>query len=432
MFTTLLLILLNVSGTLPVVYLNTVSGSDITDRENYVPATCYIVDTAGDTTALDTIEVRGRGNWTWTGFEKKPYKLKLASKTKVLGMAKSKHWALMAAADDNLGFLKNPLGYLLSNRIGLRWTPSYRPVELMLNGSYHGLYFLTENIRVESNRVNLTSQDDGCTAADSITGGWLVEIDNYTSPGQVVLQEGNGQWLHITPDTPEALSQQQYNYLSAQMSALNNAIYGSSTTLATLLDLRESAKYYLVNELMLDCESYHGSCFLYKDNDALGDSRWSFGPVWDFGNAYNRTFYGGNDAFIWDNPEWEQYWIGELRQRSAFKAALAEEWYVFYHDIYPTIPAAIDSLAAAISSATVTDAQRWANHGAVNTYPNHAQSVACLKQLLQRHVNWLHQQWGEGTPPTAVDEQTAPQPVRKILKNGRLYIEQHGQLHLLY
>lgn len=432
MFTTLLLILLNVSGTLPVVYLNTVSGSDITDRENYVPATCYIVDTAGDTTALDTIEVRGRGNWTWNGFEKKPYKIKLASKTKVLGMAKSKHWALMAAADDNLGFLKNPVGYLLSKRIGLRWSPSYRPVELMLNGSYHGLYFLTENIRVESNRVNLTSQDDGCTAADSITGGWLVEIDNYSSPGQVTLQEGNGQWIRITPDTPEELSQQQYNYLSAQMSALNSAIYGSSTTLATMLDLRESARYYLVNELMLDCESYHGSCFLYKDNDTLGDSRWSFGPVWDFGNAYNRTFYGGNDAFIWDHPEFEQYWIGELRQRSAFKAVLAEEWYVFYHDIYPTIPAAIDSLAAAFSGATAMDAQRWTGHGNVCTYPNHAQVVTRLKQLFRQHVEWLHQQWGEGTPPTAVDEQAAPQPARKVLKNGRIYIYYHDELHLLY
>ena len=33
-------------------------------------------------------------------------------------------------------------------------------------------------IRVDKDRVNITEQPDLCTNADSITGGWLVEIDN--------------------------------------------------------------------------------------------------------------------------------------------------------------------------------------------------------------------------------------------------------------
>ena len=76
-----------------------------------------------------------------------------------------------------------------------------------------------------------------------------------------------------------------------------------------ILDIKEAAKFYLVQEIMEDCESYHGSCKLYKDRDSLGTvDKWKFGPVWDFGNAYDRHA----ERWIYDGPTWPQYWIGQL------------------------------------------------------------------------------------------------------------------------
>ena len=132
-------------------------------------------------------------------------------------MPKNKHWVLIAGADDWLGYLKNPVGFMISKALGLRWTPGIVPVELVLNGNYQGLYFLTEHVRVDKNRVNIQEQEDLCTNADSITGGWLVEIDNYWSENNIEFDENNGQHVMVSLDVPEVLSAVQRNYIVNQI-----------------------------------------------------------------------------------------------------------------------------------------------------------------------------------------------------------------------
>ena len=139
-------------------------------------------------------------------------------------MTKSKHFVLMAGADDNLGCLRNPLGYELSRRMKLAWTPACRPLEVVLNGDYIGLYFLTENIRVDADRVNITEQNDN--SDEDVTGGWLVEVDNYnTDPHISVTMSDKNQDMWITYKSPELLSANQESYLQQQFNAIRDAVY---------------------------------------------------------------------------------------------------------------------------------------------------------------------------------------------------------------
>ena len=64
-----------------------------------------------------TMQIRGRGNYTWTGFDKKPYRIKLADKQPMLGMKSSKHFVLLAHADDCIGFMRNTLGFAASRAL---------------------------------------------------------------------------------------------------------------------------------------------------------------------------------------------------------------------------------------------------------------------------------------------------------------------------
>lgn len=416
------------SGTLPVVFINTENGAPILDKENYVNATGYI-DNRGLSgyASLGSIEnpvvlgIRGRGNYTWTGFEKKPYKIKFSSKQNVLGMGKNKHWALMASADDNLGFLRNPVGYLLSKRIGLRWTPSYVPVELMLNGEYMGLYMLTETIRVDNNRVNITGQEDMTSHADSITGGWLVEIDNYMDVNTYCFTEGNGERAMITMKSPEVLSSAQRSYIISQIDGLNSVFYESTSVhWEQQVDLTEAVKYYLVQEIMEDTESYHGSCYLYKDIDFNGaQSKWYFGPVWDFGNSFHRNA----NRFIYDGPSFSQIWIGQIASFPSFQSELKRQWYVFYHNIYPTLRVEIQALANAYSEAAIYDAVRWQGTN-VQTANNMTRKEQDFWNRLQNRVNWLYSQWGEGTAPTATQtiETEATPLATKCIIDGQMVI----------
>ncbi len=139
----------------------------IVSKEEYVAGTYYIdalglqgYESLGSEAKPLPLQIRGRGNYTWKDFDKKPYRLKFDKKASPLGMNKSKHFVLLAHADDNMCFLRNTVGFELSRQLGLAYTPEQRPVEVVLNGDYIGLYMLNENIRVDADRVNITEQAD--------------------------------------------------------------------------------------------------------------------------------------------------------------------------------------------------------------------------------------------------------------------------------
>jgi hypothetical protein len=420
------------TNTLPIVYITTTNNQAINSKETYVTGSLRIDPKNSGYPALASVpaQFKGRGNWTWNGFDKKPYRIKFDTKQAVLGMPNNRHWCLLAYADDYLGFLKGPAGFIISEALGLRWTPRIRPVELVINNQYQGLYFLTEHVRIAGNRVHITEQADNAT--DSVTGGWLVEIDNYWSENNIEFDEGNGQHVMVSLKEPEVLSSAQRTYLENQIYGLNDAIYGSSSAdLWNRLDLDEAVKFYLVQEIMEDCESYHGSCFLYKDRDRNGQTdKWKFGPVWDFGNAYDRH----QETWIYDNPVFAQYWIGQLATWPEFQQKVREYWWVYYHTHKDSVRSTIRAFADQIESAAKRDAEVWKN---TQNYRDNSDFSDVRDRFFRRYdwrINWLYSQWNEGTEPNTWDiESTQKEPSRghKILRDGHLLIECDGRVYNL-
>lgn len=382
------------SGTVPTIYISTANKVPVTSKDVYLDATYYLedngfegVESLGSESKQLPLTIKGRGNYTWTGFDKKPYKLKLDKKTEIMGMGKNKHFALLAHADDDLAFMRNVAGLELSRRMNLAFTPADAPVEVVLNGEYLGLYFFTETIRVDGNRVNITEQDDN--AEDNVDGGWLVEIDNYSDDPHVSIVEGNGQRIIFTYKSPEALSPEQEGYLRSQMTALNAAIYAAdkdaSENLENLLDMESAARFYVVQELMDDCESYHGSCYLYKERGE--GEKWKFGPVWDFGNAFRR---GEKNRFIWQDPQFNQTWIGELYKFPVFQEKVKAVWKEFCDNGYDGLSDYIRDYADDIKEAATSNFEKWPQYGNGDIYAGSESMVAYLKGS----VKWLGKQWG--------------------------------------
>ena len=177
---------LSPSGTLPVLYINTEGNQPIITKESYLQATYYLdpmgvegVEAIGTAEKPLATQIKGRGNYSWNAMLKKPYRLKLDKKAALLGMKKSKHFVLLAHADDWFCSLRDEIGFEVARRMNMPWTPEHKPIELVLNGDYQGIYWLAEQIRVDADRVNIVEQEDGETDPELITGGWLVEIDNY-------------------------------------------------------------------------------------------------------------------------------------------------------------------------------------------------------------------------------------------------------------
>lgn len=383
------------SGTLPVMYINTDGGVEITSTEDYVNATYFLdnmgiegIESIASPDSAFALQIRGRGNYTWRDFDKKPYRLKFDKKAAPLGMNKSKHFALLAHADDQMAFLRNTVGFELSRRLGLKYTPAQQPLEVVLNGKYIGLYFLTETIRVAKDRVNIVEQPDTATDATTITGGWLVEIDNYDETEQVRITEGNGEVIRFTYKTPEILSSQQERYLRTQMIAANSAIYStdkSSETWEHYIDMDSLARFYIVQEVMDNAESFHGSCYLHKDQ---GKTKWIFGPVWDFGNSYRRD----NGFFIYQYPPFGQTWIGEIAKYPRFQQKVVEVWQQFKGNDYEGLDEYIDSFVNQIYSASQSNYIRWPQYGNGDIEWTKDEFV----KSLDNRIAWLVSQWGEG------------------------------------
>lgn len=380
------------SGTLPVLYIQTENNAPITSKEDYINATYYLdnkglsdYQSIGSKAQPLNMEIRGRGNYTWRDFDKKPYRIKLADKQPFLGMTKSKHFALLAHADDSKGFMRNTIGFQLSKLIGITWTPTAKPLEVVLNGDYIGLYFLTETIRVDKDRVNIVEQEDEATDPIAITGGWLVEIDNYREDPQIIITEGDyyNTETAFTYKTPEVLSSAQEQFLRGEMERINTLVYGdkNSDELWKYLDMEALARFYIVQELTDNYESFHGSCYLYRE---MGEGeKWYFGPVWDFGSAFNRD----KSQYIFEGDVWHNHWIPEICKFPAFNTCLKTLWTDFYKGDFNQIYDYIVQQKDLIASAVQADYQRWPDYGN-NDFSNRVTKVT---NRLRSYAQWLNE-----------------------------------------
>ena len=420
---------INPSGTLPVLYITTENNTPVTSKDYYLNASYYLdakgivgYENIGSAAAPLTMEIKGRGNYSWTGFNKKPYRLKLTDKQPLLGMVKSKHFNLLAHADDakdKKGYMRNAAGFELSKMLGIAWTPDARPLEVVMNGDYIGLYFLTEHIRVDKDRVNIVEQEDEETDVQKITGGWLVEIDNYDSDPHITIKEGGKTTMWVTYKSPEVLSSEQETYLTQQIQLLDNLIYGdkNSDELWQYLDMDAIARFYIVQEITDNYESFHGSCYLYKD---MGDTaKWKFGPVWDFGSAFNRD----KSQYLFQGDVWHNHWIPEICKFPAFMQHVKTIWKDFYANRFNDIFTFTADQLSLLQTAATVDAQRWPDY---NGNADLTKRINQINDRLRKNAEWLNEQWG-GDNNDNNDDNNTTDPTPSVDESWVMYIWQDGK-----
>ena len=391
------------SGTLPVLFINTEDHHDIVSKEEYLHAFWWLdnmgiedYESIGSADAPLEMQIKGRGNYSWTDCDKKSFRLKLDEKHELLGMFSDRHWVLLANAFSWQGQIENTLPYEIGRRMGMSWNPHMEPVEVVLNGQYIGMYFLTEKIRVGKNRVDIEEQKDNETDSLKITGGWLLEIDNYQEPGNISFTEGNGEPFWVTPHSPEELSDEQRNYITDYLLQTDSAIYVNdkeNTMWESFIDIDSLAVYYVVQEIAHNLEAFNGSCYMHKDR---GDStKLVFGPIWDCDHSYFDTMGDAQfDYFIYQNvpSNWRSRWIGEIAKFPRFQSKVRQYWKQFYEEVYPSIDSCLDDFAAKIEQAGYHDAERWPQYDGNHNIPYRLNRYG--RPYFHRKVAWLNSQWG--------------------------------------
>jgi hypothetical protein len=243
----------------------------------------YIMISEGKINAKQTGTIKLRGNSSLNS-EKKPYLVKLEEKTKILDMpANAKKWVLVPNMYDK-SLLRNLLGYEMSFIFGLKFTPSCRFIDLIVNGNYRGNYMICDKIQVSDERLALSKMDPSCNQEPEITGGYLIEgqgSKRRTDPSLFKSSKGIT-FSYEYPDIDD-ITEQQKSYIKNKFDEVEAQIYAGN---ADNVDLESFARYFLVEDFSGNQDFIFNSFYLFKER---ADNKFYFGPVWDFDLAFDNA-----------------------------------------------------------------------------------------------------------------------------------------------
>ena len=315
--------------------------------------------------------IRGRGNGTW-GMSKHPYKIKLRNKENLFGLGKNKHWVLLSNYFDN-SLIRNWITEWIGEQIGLEYTPMGTFVEVVMNGEYLGTYYLCEQIRVSSARVDIDELTNEDTGFPAIQGGYLMEFfpddeDMETSffETEAGVRLGNKS-PNFNPSDGGYVNDVQKAYIRVAVQRMENAFRNEGPdadgkTWEDYVDAQSLADYWWIMEFSENADAFttDSSLFFKKRFEADGsEGKFHFGPLWDFdeswGNAYLTTFQkpGFNNAY--------SAWVNMLRERPEFLDYLKERWTVMDGLLEEMVRegGVLDKTCALLRNAWYRDRERW-------------------------------------------------------------------------
>ncbi len=395
--------LLQRSSDLPLVIVHTLGGAGF-NASVFNPAHVSIYDTVYGRATLNTPPVtttraalRLRGA-TSANSPKQSWSLELRDEFNqdkdlpLLGMPAESDWVLYGPNAIEPVQIHNPFAYELARRFG-QWAPRTRFVELYLNttggavttNNYHGLYILTEKIKVANGRIEATRLDAQDTNAPAVTGTYLLQEDRLEAgetglpvpPIATDLAPPPAGPFAITYSDPKEseiklpsrAAQQFYirNYMTNFIQALNSPAFADPVNgYAKYVDLPPSIDQHIVKLVCFNVDAFVASSYFYKPRAG----KLVFGPVWDFDRSLEsagdprddnprlfRTVAPGWEAFDFFNDFW---WSTMFRDTNFWQM-----WVDRYQGLRETelsqtrLFVLIDGLVAQVRESQPRDVARW-------------------------------------------------------------------------
>jgi CotH kinase protein len=364
---------INWGNTVPHIYIVTENESPIDSKENYLPATITINGNKTYNDYRGTAKIRGRGNSTWT-YPKKPYRIKLDTKAPLFGLSAEKDWVLLANYLDGTHLL-NAVAMKMGHLMNMPFTNNIIPVEVTVNGEYQGCYMFTEQIEVESNRVNV--------GAD----GLLVELDTqYEDPWQFLTQYYN---LPVLVKHPAVKNETELDLIKERFEKMESLVFSENFPLTNYWDVIDDdalANYVMVQMLTGNEEINHPkSTYMHK----TAKGKYTMGPIWDFDWGFG--FDGSDKHFVhydvplfWSPPFEGTNFFSRLMSDPYMKALTREKWADFRNNHFDELINFIDDYALLIHDARARDYQKWQRGR-----ENQDEGVEALKTWLRNRAYFM-------------------------------------------
>lgn len=426
---------------IPAVFIETESGTSdqINSDKNIKEAgTIKVLEPDGSFSLEHSLEyIKGRGNTSYTEFDKKPYQIKLTQDAPFLDMEPGKKWVFVSNSADS-SLIRNALSRSLAGHLNLPQSEEGTFVDLYVNKEYAGNYYVVEKIEIQENRLLLsdlqkatehenetedlstyeTAWTDTTKAKqipndpEDITGGYLIERDfDNRFLKEVEINESyfitEAKECFIVRD-PEYTSEAQIAYIDSYVQSVENAILSAEGIDGTtgksyqdLIDVDSFVRKYLLEEVTANYDGGVASSYFYKDSDTI-DGRLYAGPVWDYDVSWgNSPAYLGqistsperlsrlashSDSSVWfqslyHKPEvYEKIVSCYAQEISPYLTLLADE-------ILPML----DEITAASAA---MDQVRWEDQYARNGYSgDRSEQITFIADYIKARKDFLDQAW---------------------------------------
>lgn len=427
------------SSLLPVMSLTTKSGNmDYinADKTNEEAGATALFDENGQSLYTGNVKsIRGRGNSTW-GLSKKPYQIKLNEETDLFGFGSSSSWNLIANGYDQTK-LRNQIATDLATELGMDYVPEGQMIDLYINHTYYGNYYLTEKIRIAEEGVAIKDMDyytdnaydtreldkleryeneDGTRKwvetdieLDDISGGYLLERELTDRFEKEVSGFITSQGDCYTLQSPAYASESQVNYIADLMQAFQDAVAQADGInpmtgqhYSEYIDINSFVQKYLVEEISRNYDGGVTSSFFYKPDDSVSKKIFA-GPIWDYDVAFGNC----NLDRIASNPIGITRLQDHVYATDIFAQLYAQDDFynhtvTMYKDhalpyLNDLLDNRLDEMVEQSRASIAMDRTRWeAPENRYQYYKEYDNSIRFLRYFIEQRRDFLNEVWLDG------------------------------------
>lgn len=423
------------SSNLPILVIDT-QGEEIVDEPkitarlgiiyDYTGQINHLTDSFNDYDGFIGIELRGQ---TSMFFPKKPFGFETRKEdgtnnnVSIVGLPAENDWVLHNPFSDKT-LIRNAFTYNLAEQI-MPYAPRTRMVEVVVNGSYEGVYLLTEKIKVDNNRVDIAKLNPDDIAGDELTGGYIIKVDKTNNGDESIISHYQpepaieNQVIAFVLHTPKAeeIQPEQLDYIQDFLHTFEDALANDNfsdpdNSYNEYLDVSTFIDYLIINELTRNVDGYRISTYLYKDKDS-NDPQLKIGPVWDYNLGLgNADYCSGGETTGWaydfndncPNDNWlVPFWWEKLLSDTSFTVALNERWDELRSDVLSDerLNFTCDSLANLTAAAANRNYQRYPDVLGEYIWPNNfvgdtwQEEIDYMCGWMNERVEWLDTEFEE-------------------------------------
>ncbi|GHT73523.1 hypothetical protein AGMMS50262_04770 [Bacteroidia bacterium] len=272
------------------------------------------------------ILIDGRGNTSWNR-SKRPYNIDFVEddwttnrRAPLLDIPEGEEFTLLNFWVDR-SLMRIPLAFYLGQKMpGILWTPHGQYVEVWINDDYRGLYFVSEKIQRDNNRIDIKKNN---AESNDLSGGYILEVtprDGDKSKAietQTQIQSGpyniNFVFKYPKPkNLTDEYGQSQRAWIKNWLDEYENVLRGDNfkdpvNGYQKYINEESFIDWTVLHELSKGCDNlFHASCFMHKDRNG----KLNMSAPWDFDLSF------GNSGVYMEENNWVKThaWFGRLNQ----------------------------------------------------------------------------------------------------------------------